>query len=63
VKIGKLNCWSISVIIGHFWGILGGIIFHEKGQLLDGVCPEGAEERLETGGWRIRVFATKNTEK
>ncbi|MGA2798127.1 MAG: hypothetical protein ABSE63_11135 [Thermoguttaceae bacterium] len=58
----KLNCWSISVIFGHFSWFLAGMIFHEKGRLLDGLCPEGAEERLETGGWRTEGSATENAE-
>jgi hypothetical protein len=41
------------VIFEHFGGILAGLIFHEKGQLLAGLCPELGEERLETGGWIV----------
>jgi hypothetical protein len=49
-----------------FWGILYELEIHEKGRLLAGLCPEVAEERLETGGWRIEGFTTegaKDTEK
>jgi hypothetical protein len=42
----KFNSWSFSVIFGRFWGILAGIIFYEKGRLLDG-------NRPEAGGWRL----------
>jgi hypothetical protein len=45
-----------------FRGDLKKINFHEKGQLLGGLCPEVAEERLETGVWRIEGSATKGTE-
>jgi hypothetical protein len=46
----KFNSWSFLVIFGHFWGILAGIIFHEKGQLLAGLCPEGAGRRMRDKG-------------
>jgi hypothetical protein len=55
----EINCRPISVIFGHFWGILAGIIFHEKGQLLAGLCPEVAEERLETRSWRTEGSTTE----
>jgi hypothetical protein len=44
------------------WGILSKLDFHEKGQLLAGLCPEGAEEGLETGGWMIEGSTTEDAE-
>jgi hypothetical protein len=57
-----MNSWSILVIFERFWGILSKLEFHEKGQLLAGICPEGAEKRLETGGLRTEGSATENAE-
>jgi len=52
---------SIFGIFGHFSLFLAEVIFHEKGRLLDGLCPEVAEERLETGGWRTEGSTTEGT--
>jgi hypothetical protein len=56
---------TIFGIFGHLSWFLDEMICHEKGQLLARLCPEVAQERLETGGWRTEgttTEGTKNTE-
>jgi hypothetical protein len=53
----EMNCWSIFVFFGHFWLFLYEFDFHEKGQFMAILCPEGAQRILFT------TKCTKDTEK
>jgi hypothetical protein len=59
---GDLLLLDNLVIFGCFWAVSDGLEIHEEGELLAGLCPEVAEERLETGGWRTEGSTTEDAE-